>query len=177
MVRSQLIPGRGRLAARVSHPSLPYPTNVTGLFYSIEIPVGFDLNPVPEDPEFFPHKDARGLPKSDLRLDHISLGLTSWRSLSGQEFAFPVNPAPGYIDGSIYLQATHNWADATRLRFGGLQPSAIALSLDVAVDFSMLDAAPAALASAMPVTWEVILDVDVAELDRQMTLAQSLLAG
>lgn len=176
MVRSQLIPGRGRLAARVSHPSLPFPGNVSGLFYSIEIPVGFDLNAVPDDPEFFPDKDARGLPKSELGLDHISLGLTSWRGLSGQEFVFPVNPAPGYIDGSIYLQATHNWADVTRLRFGDLHPSAIALSLDVAFDFSMLNAAPATLARAMPVTWDVIIDVDVAELDRQMTLAESVLS-
>ena len=147
----------------------------TGLFYAIEIPVSFDLVPPPEDPAFFPAKDLGGLPRSDLRLDHIDLGLDNWRDLPGKEFVFPVNPAPGYIDGSIYLQSTHNSADATRLRFGSLNRSTLELSLDVIFDFSLIDATPSILPRTKTVSWTTSLDLDMAELDRQMTLAQSLL--
>jgi hypothetical protein len=175
--RSRLIPGRGRLTARVSHPSLPYPTNHDGLFYALEIPVDLTLDRPPNDPEFFPHKAGPHSGHSDLRLDHISLGLIDWRNLPGREFRFPVNPEPGYIDGSIYLQSNHNYADATRLSFGPLQPDGLVLSLDVAFDFSLIDAAPSDLPASVQVTWDVMLDVDAQELDRQMVLAKRVLAS
>ena len=173
--RCLLSPSRGRLTARVSHPSLPYPTNHDGLFYALEIPVDFELDRPPADPEVFPHKTGPRSGRSDLRLDHISLGRIDWRDLPGRDFRFPVNPGSGYIDGSIYLNSSHHYADATRLTFGPPQPSGLRVRLEVAFDFSQIDAAPSALPAAVQVSWEVLLDVDAPELDRQMMLAKSVL--
>jgi hypothetical protein len=54
-------------------------------------------------------------------LDGVDLGVTSFDQLSGRSFTFPVNPAPGYIDGSIYLAAVHSPVDVTDLQFGKLE--------------------------------------------------------
>lgn len=59
-------------------------------------------------------------------------GPTVWR---GQTFAFPVNPEPGYIDGSIYIRGAHNPADVTRIVFGDQRGDFIDATLFVSIVF------------------------------------------
>lgn len=55
---------------------------------------------------------------TSIRLDHIpGLGANP-RKLAGRSFAFPVNPAEGYIDGSMYLHGRHHPVDVKLLHFG-----------------------------------------------------------
>lgn len=50
-------------------------------------------------------------------------------SVQGQSFFFPVNPVPGYIDGSIYICGRHHPVDVTKLAFGHMVDGGIALTL------------------------------------------------
>ena len=55
---------------------------------------------------------------TSIRLDHIPGLRAEPRKLAGQHFTFPVNPAEGYIDGSVYLHGRHHPVDVTALHFG-----------------------------------------------------------
>jgi hypothetical protein len=50
--------------------------------------------------------------------------------LEGKQFDFPVNPSPGYIDGSIYFFAAHNPVDVTSIRFGSIESGKMPLTLE-----------------------------------------------
>ncbi|MFI0367778.1 hypothetical protein ACH35V_07850 [Actinomadura sp. 1N219] len=87
--------------------------------WSIDIP----LEPFSADGEYEPEtfRPGRGGPTlvdTAFSLDSISLPAASLAELSGRAFTFPVNPEEGYIDGSIYMVATHNPVDVTRIVFG-----------------------------------------------------------
>jgi hypothetical protein len=58
------------------------------------------------------------LVETSMRLDGVSLPTTDLQVLSGQVFHFPVNPDPGYIDGSIYIEHAHHPANVTSILFG-----------------------------------------------------------
>ncbi len=67
---------------------------------------------------------------TSIRLDHIpGLGANP-RKLAGRSFAFPVNPAEGYIDGSMYLHGRHHPVDVTTLHFGSEHAMQIPLEVE-----------------------------------------------
>ncbi|MFG2006657.1 hypothetical protein ACGFNU_46675 [Spirillospora sp. NPDC048911] len=87
--------------------------------WSIDIP----LEPFSADDEYEPETFRPGaqgpeLIETEFMLDPIRLPAEDLTALSGRTFTFPVNPHDGYIDGSIYLLATHNPVDITRIEFG-----------------------------------------------------------
>lgn len=53
-----------------------------------------------------------------IRLDTIALDLDDPRAQARRTHRFPINPEPGYIDGSIYLLHRHVPLDVTELAFG-----------------------------------------------------------
>lgn len=53
-----------------------------------------------------------------LRADFIELPTVNAGELLGQVFDFPLNPAEGYIDASVYFRNRHNPVDISRLEFG-----------------------------------------------------------
>jgi hypothetical protein len=55
---------------------------------------------------------------TQISLDRIDLGDFSFEELGGKTFKFLVNPEDGYIDGSVYLESTHNPIDVTLISFG-----------------------------------------------------------
>ncbi|MFK3781510.1 hypothetical protein [Agrobacterium sp. NPDC089420] len=71
-----------------------------------------------------------------LRCDQIDLDLTDLSALSGKSFTFPVNPEPGYIDGSIYLFGVHVFFLTQRLSFGSAGDETISLRIEGILEFS-----------------------------------------
>lgn len=55
---------------------------------------------------------------TSIRLDNIDFGNLTFQELSGKAFEFKINPEDGYIDGSVYLESTHNPIDVTLISFG-----------------------------------------------------------
>ncbi|MGO4331874.1 hypothetical protein AB4Z48_20915 [Cupriavidus sp. 2TAF22] len=68
--------------------------------------------------------------RTALRLDGLSLPSRSLAELAGRRLRFPLNPEPGYIDGSLYVEGRHHAVDVSELRFGELD----AQGLDVAIE-------------------------------------------
>ncbi len=60
---------------------------------------------------------AGELQRTALVAERIPLDLSDLGALAGKSFDFPVNPTPGYIDGSIYLHHRHHPVDITTLSF------------------------------------------------------------
>ena len=60
---------------------------------------------------------------------------TDTRAWAYRGFAFPRNPADGYIDGSIYIRNVHNPADVTMIRFGERRGNSISAEFSIRVDF------------------------------------------
>lgn len=84
--------------------------------YSIEIPVSaFMLD----------QKEIMTL----IRLDNIVLP-DSIDRLIGQDLKFPINPEPGYIDGSIYLRECHIPVDVTTLTFTNVDEGIVTAELE-----------------------------------------------
>lgn len=52
---------------------------------------------------------------TSIRLGGIELG-KDLKKMKGKTITFPVNPAPGYIDGSLYLRSAHNPVDVTAIK-------------------------------------------------------------
>jgi hypothetical protein len=63
-----------------------------------------------------PFELPEGRVETAIRLDLVDLPELS--EIEGRTFSFPTNPAPGYVDGSIYLQEAHNPVDVTEMEFG-----------------------------------------------------------
>jgi hypothetical protein len=55
--------------------------------------------------------------ETSLRLDGINLPSLAPQDLAGKRFEFPVNPHPGYVDGSIYIADAHHPVDVTVMAF------------------------------------------------------------
>jgi hypothetical protein len=55
--------------------------------------------------------------ETSIQLSSIAIPSISVVELQGRSFDFPVNPASGYIDGSIYLDGAHHPVDVTKLSF------------------------------------------------------------
>ena len=72
---------------------------------------------------------------TSFRFEFICLPISAAGDLSNRTFRFPVNPEPGYVDGSIYLIDEHHPADLTELAFGRLSGGTIEAWFGVDVDF------------------------------------------
>ncbi|MFI6517922.1 hypothetical protein ACIBF1_20365 [Spirillospora sp. NPDC050679] len=99
------------------------------------------LRPFSADDEYEPatFRPGTGGPElvtTEISLDHVQLPATGLEALSRRAFTFPVNPEDGYIDGSIYLVATHCPVDVTRIEFGPATPDHIPATLHARFDFS-----------------------------------------
>lgn len=104
--------------------------------WSITIP----LEPFSADDEYEPTTFRPGpggpeLVTTEISLDHIRMPATDLEALSERVLTFPVNPERGYIDGSIYLVATHCPVDVTRIVFGPAAPGHITATLHAHFDF------------------------------------------
>jgi hypothetical protein len=62
-------------------------------------------------------------------LEFIRLPTDDVRDLVRRSFEFPVNPAAGYIDGSVYIAAKHNPVNVRQVRFGDLVDGRIAVTI------------------------------------------------
>ncbi|MFK0206496.1 hypothetical protein [Agrobacterium sp. NPDC090283] len=71
-----------------------------------------------------------------LRCDQIDLDLDDLSALSDKSFEFPLNPEPGYIDGSICLFGVHVHFLTERLSFGSVGEETIPLRIDGILEFS-----------------------------------------
>jgi hypothetical protein len=163
---SILTPETGTLRSRLfenKHVGLPLT-----LFHDIEIPVliklPFPLAPaIAADPGFWPARTS-------VRLDFVQLGIVDWQDLPGREFEFPVNPAPGYVDGSIYFGNEHNWADVTRVAFDRLTENSLMTTVDIAFTFNAAELPPH-LPPKSQVRW--IVPLVVAESEMRTVLAEA----
>lgn len=73
---------------------------------------------------------------TSLRCDQIDLDLGDLSALAGKVFDFPLNPEPGYIDGSLYLLNRHVLFLTRRLSFGVVTRDAIPLKIEGLLEFS-----------------------------------------
>lgn len=51
------------------------------------------------------------------------------KALQGNRFEFPINPEPGYIEGSVYLFSAHNPVDVTSIEFGQITSGCLPVTL------------------------------------------------
>lgn len=146
--RIDLRPAIGHLSARLfenQHIGLPL-----ALFFDMEIPI---------EPFVFQGEEQ----KTAVRLNFIQFPVGDWKELIGREFEFPVNPQPGYIDGSLYLDHVHNPTDVTRLRFGMLEGSNLPVALRGSIDFAL--EGPEELGT-LSFDWSTRLLLNLRELDQ-----------
>ncbi|WP_059414797.1 GatB/YqeY domain-containing protein [Cupriavidus basilensis] len=73
--------------------------------------------------------------RTALRLDGVSLPSLSLARLAGRRLRFPLNPEPGYIDGSLYLDGRHHAVDVGALRFGELDPQGLDVEIEGRIHF------------------------------------------
>lgn len=164
MSMTLFLPGQGTLAARLTGALQDDPA--TGLVYDMTIPVRHGMDVPPEARQAYPQQ-------TEVRLDLIRIGLGDWRNLPGQAFTFPVNPEPGYVDGSVYFGDTHQYVDLTRLRFDGLSGSTLTATATLTFNF-YADSALPDLPATMTVDWALALAVDAPALDKVIKEARAL---
>jgi hypothetical protein len=164
MSMTMFVPARGTLTARMFENASNGVAN--SLVYDIAIPVHCVLD-LPPDP------DASDPSQTTVRLDFIRIGLVDWRNLPGRAFIFPVNPEAGYVDGSVYFDGAHHYADLTRLQFGTLTGTTLAAAVTITFQFYQNSARPN-LPKTVPVDWDLALEVDPADLDRVLAEARAM---
>ena len=72
---------------------------------------------------------------TEIRLEFIEVPAEDLSGLANRGFQFPVNPADGYIDGSIYLCGSHNPVDVTAIEFGPAGIDSISATVVARFDF------------------------------------------
>lgn len=165
MSRSIFIPARGSLTARMFENLNNGIANC--LVYDITIPVHCVLGPPAE-------LDTSYATPTDVRLELIRIGLVDWRDLPSRLFTFPVNPVAGYVDGSVYFDGVHHYADLTRLRFGELTGATLTAAVTITFNFYKNSALPD-LPESVTVDWNIELDIEVSALDRVIAEARAVL--
>jgi hypothetical protein len=128
------------------------------LFYEIDLPVRCLLD-LPDHPAF--------QKETNISLSLIRIGLIGWQELSGKSFAFPVNPADGYVDGSVYFAELHHYVDLISLRFGNLCGDVIETDLEIIFNFYPTSEIPK-LPSQVRMLWTVMLRLDVDVIEQAM---------
>ncbi|WP_048506415.1 hypothetical protein [Chryseobacterium angstadtii] len=75
--------------------------------------------------------------KTSIVLDFIPSKKINIHELENKTFEFPINPDPGYIDGSIYLSHSHNPVDVKKITFGKITGNVIETSIyyDIIFEF------------------------------------------
>jgi hypothetical protein len=167
MPKIVFVPNRGKLGARLSENTGVIDS--TRIVYDITIPVTCTL-------EMPLEIDGVDLTTTELRLDLIRIGLVDFRDLPGQVFTFPINPVEGYVDGSIYFDSTHQYADLTRLQFGRFTGNTLAAEVTITFNFYKNSALPN-LPETVTVEWAIELDVNSEELDGVLASAKALKDG
>ena len=84
-----------------SNPSLNIPTT---LFFNINITL-----------EDFNYKNQNQ--QTYISFEFIELPIKSYNELQNNTYNFPINPENGYIDGSIYINGSHNPIDVIEISF------------------------------------------------------------
>lgn len=74
--------------------------------------------------------------ETSLRCDQVELNLDDFPALAGKTFEFPLNPEPGYIDGSLYLFGVHVVFLTKSLSFGQIGEETIPLRIEGTLEFS-----------------------------------------
>jgi hypothetical protein len=146
--------GHGTVLARV-HENENVDLEKT-LFYEIDLPVRCLLD-LPDHPTF--------QNETSISLSLIRIGLIGWQELSGRSFAFPVNPANGYVDGSVYFSEQHHYVDLIGLRFGRLCGDVIETDLEMIFNFYPISEVPN-LPSQIQMLWTVMLRLDVGVIEQ-----------
>jgi hypothetical protein len=101
------------------------------LFFKIEIPLqAIDMSKIAED---ITNKNYQ----TSFQLDWIKLNIHSFQDLENKTFTFPINPAEGYIDGSIYLFDVHNMIDSNSITFGKFKNQKIPIKTVLRIDFEL----------------------------------------
>jgi hypothetical protein len=101
------------------------------LFFKIEIPLQtIDMSKIAED---ITNKNYQ----TSFQLDWIKLNIHSFQDLENKTFTFPINPAEGYIDGSIYLFDVHNMIDSNSITFGKFKNQKIPIKTVLRIDFEL----------------------------------------
>ncbi|GAA0965511.1 hypothetical protein [Actinocorallia libanotica] len=104
--------------------------------WSIQIPLlPFSAEDEYEPSTFRPGTEGPTIVETEISLDFISLPGDHLTTLDRQIFSFPTAFQEGFIDGSIYLLATHNRVDVTRIDFGPAGEDQITARFHVAFDF------------------------------------------
>lgn len=105
--------------------------------WTITIPVApFSADDDLDPTTFRAGADGPLLIETSYQLDFIDLApARSLTDLQGRSFDFPINPSPGYIDGSIYVCHAHNPADVNRIVFSDVIGDAIQARLFLHVNF------------------------------------------
>jgi hypothetical protein len=100
------------------------------LFHTIEVPIApFDA---------IGARGEKRRTKTALSLEFIELPerpFRGYRALAHKTVEFPLNPEPGYVDASIYLNDAHNPVDVYEISFGAFKRGLLEASLTVAIDF------------------------------------------
>ncbi|MDB5048709.1 MAG: hypothetical protein JWO30_1780 [Fibrobacteres bacterium] len=73
---------------------------------------------------------------TEIQLDFIRLAADGLEDMEDTTYWFPVNPADGYIDGSLFLGEAHNPVDCTRLAFGKAESGSVPVEMEFTVDFT-----------------------------------------
>jgi hypothetical protein len=141
--------GHGTISARVHLNEQPDLSR--GLSYEMNLPVRCLLN-LPDDPAF--------QRETSISLSLIRLGLIGWSELPATSFAFPINPADGYVDGSIYFAEQHHYVDLIGMKFGSLHEDKIAANLEMIFNFYKISELPK-LPQKFSVNWHVALELAV----------------
>lgn len=161
------VPDAGSLTARIVEN--PGRADACRLVYDIAIPVSCVIDLPPE-------LDDASQRRTVVLLDFIRVGLVDWRDLPGRSFEFPINPVEGYVDGSVYFNATHQYADLTHLTFGKLTGTSMQATVRIVFQFYP-DTAMPDLPETMTIVWDVDLSVDCNALDQVLVQARAAAGG
>ncbi|MFE3849500.1 hypothetical protein ACFX5D_16210 [Flavobacterium sp. LB3P45] len=71
---------------------------------------------------------------TSIRLDFIALP-ENLESCIGKTLNFPINPAEGYIDGSVYIRNAHNPVDVTEIKFLNIENDKLTAEITMTFDF------------------------------------------
>ncbi|QOT76745.1 GatB/YqeY domain-containing protein [Cupriavidus basilensis] len=73
--------------------------------------------------------------RTAIRLDGMNLPTYNLEQLAGRRLVFPLNPEPGYIDGSLYFDGRHHAVDIRELCFGKLDPHGLPVRIEGRIHF------------------------------------------
>ncbi|GAA0958467.1 hypothetical protein [Actinocorallia libanotica] len=104
--------------------------------WSIQIPLlPFSAEDEYEPSTFRPGIEGPMIVEAEISLDFITLPADHLTTLNRRTFTFPTAFQEGFIDGSIYLLATHNRVNVTRIDFGPAGKDHITARVHAAFDF------------------------------------------